>query len=138
MKGARKTTERLSDILVNLKLIKQNFGKVQVNIGQVLKLDEWREESLKSPNQRSTDLLARKIMNSINDAATVNAVNLTALVLLGTARQSLDEGTLKEQLELYINLTKSLYENEKITNDVVDANSVIQRLISLGLLKIDL
>ena len=138
MKGARKTTERLRDILVNLKLIKQNFGKVQVNIGQVLKLDKWREESSKSPNQPSTDLLARKIMNSINDAATVNAVNLTALVLLGTARQSLDEETLKEQLGLYINLTKSLYEKEKITNDVVDANSVVQRLISLGLLKIDL
>ena len=136
MRGAQKTTERLSDILINLKLIKQNFGKVQVNIGQVLKLEEWTAES-KTPNQNSTEFLARKIMCAINDAATVNAVNLAALVFLGTARQSLDEETLKEQLELYINLVKNLYDSETLTNNVEDANSIILRLTSLGLLKMD-
>ena len=136
MRGAQKTTERLSDILINLKLIRQNFGKVQVNIGQVLKLDEWTAES-KTPNQNSTEFLARKIMCAINDAATVNAVNLAALVFLGTARQSLDEETLKEQLELYINLVKNLYDGATLTNNVEDANSIILRLTSLGLLKID-
>ncbi len=59
------------------------------------------------------------------------------LVFLGTARQSLDEETLKEQLELYINLVKNLYDSETLTNNVEDANSIILRLTSLGLLKID-
>ncbi|MDC0213862.1 glycerol-3-phosphate 1-O-acyltransferase PlsB, partial [Gammaproteobacteria bacterium] len=137
MRGSQKTREKLSDVLINLKLIRQNFGRVRVNIGEVINLDEW----LKTQNSPATsipvDQLAAKIMSSINDAASVNSVNLVALVLLATHRQSLEESSFKRQLELYISLTKTLYSNEKISSDLVNADSVIDRLNNLGLLKTD-
>ena len=137
MRGSQKTSEKLSDIFINLKLIRQNFGKVNVNVGEIIKLDQWLSDDQFSSNSVPINQLGTKIMASINDAATVNAVNLVALVLLATNRQSLDEPSFKQQIELYITLITNLYGREKISNEALDAVSVISRLQTLGLLRSD-
>ena len=137
MRGSQKTSEKLSDIFINLKLIRQNFGKVRVNVGEIIKLDQWLKTVKYPSNFLPVNQLGAKIMVSINDAATINSVNLVALVLLATNRQSLDETSLKQQIELYITLITNLYGHEKISGDARDANSVISRLEKLGLLQFD-
>ena len=137
MRGSQKTRERLSDIFINLKLIRQNFGKVKVNIGEVIKLDQWLEDRKDPSDSVPIKQLGTEIMASINDAASVNSVNLVALVLLATNRQSLDEPSFKQQIELYIKLLSTLYGKEKISDDALNADSVILRLQHLGLLRFD-
>ena len=137
MRGSQKTSEKLSDIFINLKLIRQNFGKVNVNVGEIIKLDQWLSDDQFASNSVPINQLGTKIMASINDAATVNAVNLVALVLLATNRQSLDEPSFKQQIELYITLITNIYGREKISNEALDAVSVISRLQTLGLLRSD-
>ena len=68
MRGSQKTREKLSDVLINLKLIRQNFGRVRVNIGEVIKLDEWLKTQHSPATSIHVDQLAAKIMSSINDA----------------------------------------------------------------------
>ena len=137
LRGSKKTREKLSDLLNNLKLIRQNFGMVQVNIGEVIPLDRWLQAN-ESDHGEHINLLAEHMMSSINEAATVNSVNLAATVLLSTNHQSLDKDTFKAQLTLYIKLIGDLFGKEKLTEDIKNADSILERLEHLGLLKKDI
>ncbi len=52
--------------------------------------------------------LSEQIMTRINQAATVNSINLIASVLLAASNQSMDEKDLAHQLETYKTLLRSL------------------------------
>ena len=55
----------------------------------------------------AVDELAQRIMRNINAAAAVTPINLLAVTLLATPRQTLPEPDLVRQLELYQSLLKA-------------------------------
>ncbi|HYD79676.1 MAG TPA: glycerol-3-phosphate 1-O-acyltransferase PlsB [Paucimonas sp.] len=112
--GRPKKKESLWDLLLTVRELKKNFGKVHVNFGAPIRLDDvlndthsaWRDEPPADdarPDWLVTgiDRLKQKIADGINDAAVANPVALISLVLLATFRHALDAQQLVRQLDGY-------------------------------------
>jgi glycerol-3-phosphate O-acyltransferase len=115
--GAEKTKESLLGLIRSVRALRENFGKVYVNIGEPIRLAElldgvnpdWR--NLPAPNDdrpvwvdRTIHELGARIMQGINSAAAVTPISLLAMILLATPKQTMGELELKRQLKLYVDL----------------------------------
>src|ERR1035438_1701883 len=114
----RSQKESISGLIKSLSVLRRKFGKVHVNLGQPIALDEllqkhnphWRStpsapcEQEQSPpgwiGEAIADLAAR-IAAGINAAAAVTPVNLVAMAILATPRQAMSAVDLERQLDLY-------------------------------------
>lgn len=112
--GKPKRKENLFDLLLTVRELKKNFGKVHVNFGQPVILSEvlqrahpgWREEVVldgEKPQwlQQGIEYLMAEIADGINNCACANPVNLLSLALLATPKQAMDETRLAQQLDGY-------------------------------------
>ena len=119
LRGKPKRRESLTGFLRALKTLRERFGTVRVNFGDPVRLEEmldachpaWRDEpggaGLRPPWMASAvESIGAKIMTAINEAAVVNPVNLTSLVVLSMPRQAIVEAELESQLALYLALLK--------------------------------
>jgi glycerol-3-phosphate O-acyltransferase len=115
--GAEKTKESLFGLIRSVRALRENFGKVYVNIGEPIRLEalldevnpDWR--NLPAPNDdrpvwidRTIGELGARIMQGINSAAAVTPISLLAMILLATPKQTMGELELKRQLKLYVDL----------------------------------
>ena len=130
LRGANKKNESLSDVVRNIRLIRQNFGSVDVNFGQAIKLDHW----LQSNSADALHILGDEIMQGINARPTLNPVNLVALVTLATANSAIEEANLQRQIELYQQLIGHLFSDGKVSTTKLNADEIIAQVESLGLL----
>src|SRR6202044_246970 len=124
LSGKPKEKESILGVLKSLSVLKSKFGKVHVNLGEPIVLDEildkynprWREshaggaaEEESSPPGwigEAIGELAARIASGINAAAAVTPINLVAMALLATPRQALGEADLARQCELYQRLLR--------------------------------
>jgi glycerol-3-phosphate O-acyltransferase len=119
LSGAAKKKESWLDLLMSLRVLRERFGTVHVNVGEPIRLDEmldaalprWREQRFDDDTRLPAvnalvGELAVRIMRGINAAAAVTPINLLATALLSTQRGALPESALMRQLELYLNLLK--------------------------------
>ena len=119
LRGSPKRQESLGGLVRSLRTLRERFGTVQVSFGEPIWLEAaldsihpaWREAELEEPFRpewvgRAVEGVAVEIMTAINEAAVVNAVNLTALVVLSMPKQAIVEIELEAQLELYVELLK--------------------------------
>src|SRR6202035_3024254 len=94
--------------------VRERFGKGHVTLGEPIELGQlldsfdadWRTRSVDDYVRMpwvnaAVDELAQRIMRNINAAAVVTPVNLLAVTLLATPRQTLPEADLLRQLDLY-------------------------------------
>ncbi|MFK7914052.1 MAG: glycerol-3-phosphate 1-O-acyltransferase PlsB [Pseudomonadales bacterium] len=100
LSGGSKESESIFDIFRNLRLIRQHFGEVIVNVGEPLELDNWLDRNPLPAPQRPK-ALGRVLMESINDAAVLNPVNMVALVTLATPKLAIERDLLATQIDLY-------------------------------------
>jgi glycerol-3-phosphate O-acyltransferase len=133
LSGAPKKKESWLDLLLSLRVLRERFGTVHVNIGEPIRLNDlldtevpgWREKRFED-DTRSPGLnvliseLAVTIMRGINSAAAVTPINLLATCLLASPRGALPESALLRQLELYLNLLRASPYGPRVT--VTDAN----------------
>jgi glycerol-3-phosphate O-acyltransferase len=119
LSGAPKKKESWVDLLLSLRVLRERFGTVHVNVGEPIRLDalldaalpSWRgqrfddDTRLPAVNALVGDLAVR-IMREINSAAAVTPINLLATALLSTSRGALPESALLRQIELYLNLLR--------------------------------
>ena len=147
LRGAEKKKESIFDIFKVISALKQRFGQVWVNFGEPLKLDEfldkeqpgWQQQNL-APDYRpqwlneTTNRLASRIAQGLNEAAAVNPVNLVALAMLSTSRQALDDRSLARILDLYQRLLRMVPYSAHITLPEGDGDSLVAYVKSLGLL----
>lgn len=116
LSGKPKQKESIFGLLRALPALRQHYGKVHVSFGEPIALDEILERYAPgSPPGReerppwlssAVNELATRIMTNINSAACVTPINLLALVLLATPKQSMLESDLVRQLELYASLLR--------------------------------
>jgi len=132
LSGAPKKKESWLDLVLSLRVLRERFGTVHVNVGEPIKLNDlldatlpsWREQRfdddtrLPAVNALVGDL-SLAIMRGINSAAAVTPINLLATTLLASPRGALPESGLLGQLELYLKLLRSSPYSPRIT--VTDA-----------------
>jgi glycerol-3-phosphate O-acyltransferase len=122
LSGRPKEKESVFGLLkASVSVLRSRFGKVHVNLGDPIRLDEllqkhhpqWRESVEKEDPpagwmREATLDLAHSIVVGINAAAAVTPINLVAMAMLATPRQSLPEAVLVSQIELYKDLLRAV------------------------------
>jgi len=136
--GAEKRKESLFGLIRSIKGLREDFGRVYVNIGEPIELDtlldrarpEWRDESISNgdrPTWLNTviDELGRDIMSGINAAAAVTPISLLAYVLLATPKQKIGAEELKAQLQLSLELLRQFRFSSSVTLPDMDPEQII-------------
>jgi glycerol-3-phosphate O-acyltransferase len=128
LSGKAKEKESVRGLLRALRMLRERFGRVHVNLGEPIALEEvldrhdsgWRsrvfDEEARAPwIGVAVDDLAGRIMRNINAAAAVTPINLLAIILLAMPRQALPEGDLGRQIDLYRALLRGFPYSDRIT-----------------------
>jgi glycerol-3-phosphate O-acyltransferase len=129
-------------------VMRSKFGRVHVNFGQPIALDEmlakhnpnWHRESSENEDPRAgwvaqtIDELAVRINVEINAAAAVTPINLVAMAMLATPRQAMAESELERQIELYKHLLSEAPYSPLVTITQDESAAIIRYAESLKLL----
>ncbi len=130
-------------------VLRSKFGKVHVNLGQPIDLDEllqkhnpnWRSQPSASDDSRAAWIghaiaeLAVRINTEINAAAAVTPINLVAMAILATPRQALPELDLIRQVELYQRLLRDAPYSPMITVTPDSGRQIVAYAEAFGLLE---
>jgi len=149
LRGASKKKESIFDIFKVLSALKQRFGSVAVNFGEPIYLSpfldqhnpDWRIQQ-GAPEYRPdwlpavTNQLGERIGRHLNDAASINPVNMVALALLSTSRLALDQTTLAQVLDLLLKLQRQVPYSPHATLPEGDAQALIDYVVSMDLLAV--
>nr|WP_286009952.1 glycerol-3-phosphate 1-O-acyltransferase PlsB [Larsenimonas salina] len=139
----KKKAESPFDLVRVIKRLRQPFGQVHVNIGEPLALDywldaqqpDWRTEPTQDWHPAAVRALGKDVVQRINEAATLNGVNLVALALLSTSHQAMEESLLEAQIETL----NALQRLAPATRHVMPADGTpvqwIEHAIHLGMVK---
>jgi glycerol-3-phosphate O-acyltransferase len=139
LKGAKKKRESLGDVFRSLRLVRQNFGTVDVKIGTPLVLGDWLEargatgDDLADPGDLALDL-GSEIMARINAAAALNPMNLVALVILCMPRLAIEERTLLAQIRCYLRLLEASAGHHDYALPDQSPEDMVAHVESLGML----
>ena len=144
LKGKSKESESIFGIFKALKNLK-NYGHGDVNFGEPISLNEILNDQ--APEWRSlinpTDVVkptwltpvvnhtANKVMGSINDAAVLNTVNLSALALLTSDSHALPRVEMESLIEFYIGLQTSVPYSNLVKTPSESASEIIDEAILL-------
>jgi glycerol-3-phosphate O-acyltransferase len=118
LKGAQKEKESVQGLLKATRMLTKSFGRVYLNFGEPIKLDEfadanlpgWREALLPGADERPAGFapmvveLAHETMRRVNAAAVATPTGLLGLALLAAPQRAAAEADLREQLALLLGL----------------------------------
>ena len=126
--GAEKQKESLVGLVRSVNSLRENFGRVYVNIGEPIELDhvldsvqpDWREVPSGNGERPAwvnevVDKLGGEIMGGITAAAAVTPISLLAYVLLATPKQTIGAAELRAQLQLSLDLLRNFHYSDSVT-----------------------
>jgi glycerol-3-phosphate O-acyltransferase len=131
LRGTQKKRESVGDIVRSLRLTRQNFGKVDVSFGEPLVLNNWLDTK---PRSNPTFELGQEVLQRINESASINPVNLVALVTLSTPRFAIDELRLVDQIDCYLALLRAEAPHHDYSVTVLDGAEIVRYVEHLGML----
>jgi glycerol-3-phosphate O-acyltransferase len=147
LSGQPKEKESVSGLLRTLGRLRQRFGNVHVNFGEPIYLDklldryapDWRSTVFDDQNRPPwvgalVDELAPTIMRRINSAAAVTPVNLLALVLLATPRQSMLETDLLRQIDTMQLVLAAIPYGDRVTVTSQSAAQVVNYGVTMKII----
>lgn len=128
LSGQPKAKESWLGLVRSLSVLRHRYGRVVVNFGEPILLDQvleehapnWREQST-GENDRpgwfsdAVDDLANRVMENVNAAADLNPVALLALVILGTPKHAIGEADLSAHLQIFLDLARDLPFSDRVT-----------------------
>jgi len=120
LRGNVKQKESIFGLFKSLKNIRRSFGKVSVNFGEPIYLEQyldqhqenWKEDA-RDQNLKPewlpplVDKLSVEIVTRINASSALNPINMTALILLATDRYAMDAKVLAKVLTFFSDLLKA-------------------------------
>ena len=147
--GGKKQKETVFALLKSLRKLREDYGRVFVNVGEPIELDPllarhragWREEG--AGDERPpwlvpiVDELGTTIMRRINEAASVTPISLLATALLATPHGSAARDALEEQIRLYHRLLERAHANTPVVVPPIDAARVVEHGCELGFVRTD-
>ena len=133
LRGAEKRRESFWGVLSGFKLIRQRYGRVDLNIGKPLILEAWRQ-GRPNDDPQAAAALGREMLERVNRAASVNPVNLAAMTLLCAPRSAMETERLREQIDCCLDLLRrhSAQHDWRIT--AMNGAEIIDYLVELGML----
>ncbi len=146
LSGKPKRKENWLDFLRSLKILRSEFGTVQLAFGEPVEaealLDQeapgWRDgtDSDEKPEwlPEAVRVLSEEIMVRINEAAVLNSVNLLSLALLAAPRQAMPEDELIQQVEMTQSLVAAIRASKLDGKPLLAGAEIIAEGESLGLL----
>jgi len=143
MRGNKKKSESAGQLLGIRKKLKRSYGKVHVNFGEPIKLNDYLSEKQPQWQQEKgdekpawltaeTNALADNIMLRLNQAAVITPVNLLSLILLTTPRHALDKHELMALLDFYLKLLGRSHYHTMMQSPDMDAVGIYQSALSQG------
>ncbi|MBV8466823.1 MAG: glycerol-3-phosphate 1-O-acyltransferase PlsB [Burkholderiales bacterium] len=146
--GKPKQKESLWSLLMSLRSLKKQFGKVHVNFGEPIKLNDvlcsvnpdWRTQTVAEDERPqwltdSVDRLGLAVANHINSAAVANPVALISLALLATPRHAMDADQLAAQVDGYRKLLLAAPYDARFQVTPLDGPAVVDYCEKLNLLR---
>ena len=137
--GAEKKRESIGGLVRSIKSLREQFGKVYVNIGEPIELEPILDEV--QPNWRQyeaangerppwlagiVDELGSEIMQGINSAAAVTPISLLAYVLLATPKQTIGLDELRRQVEVSLSILQRFHYSDSVTTPDWSADQIIE------------
>ena len=140
LKGTKKKTEKLLDILSALKFTRNYYGRLSVNLGKPIELDTWLEARKDRKTIRSFDAtliaLGNHLMHSINKKAIANDVNFCATILLNTRANSMSLEEYERHTIFFRDLLIKVSGNSSTTTAHNSNRTVIDRLLKLEFINV--
>ena len=143
--GAKKQKESLFGLIRSVKSLRENFGRVYVNIGEPIELDEvldqaepeWRQLPAGNGERPPwlsglVDELGQSIMGRINATAAVTPISLLAYVLLATEKRTIGAAELRTQLQLSLDLLRGFRYSDSVTIPDWSPDEIIAHGLQLG------
>ncbi|MCW9012449.1 MAG: glycerol-3-phosphate 1-O-acyltransferase PlsB [Gammaproteobacteria bacterium] len=138
LSGEDKKSETFFNSMRSMLRIKGEFGKVAANFGKPVFLNQmldchhpsWSSEAYDDATRPEwlfevVNKTAQKIMRHINQAVTVNSINLISTVLLATSKQTMDEIELVRMVEMYQSMiTSQAYSDRMIVTSRSGADQI--------------
>lgn len=148
MQGKPKEAESIFGILQTLRKIERIFGKVHVNFGDPVFLDdllkqhgaeniviEKNDDPVPAAVSEAINSSAVAILENINRAVVINPVSLLSLILLATPKHTLDEEVCIKQLDAYRRLASALPYDERTQVTPLSGKEIIAYGLKLKLIK---
>lgn len=148
MQGKPKESESIVGILKTLRKIERIFGKVHVNFGEPVFLDdmlkkhgadqikiEKNDDPVPPEVSDAVNSSAHAILENINRAVVINPVSLLSLILLATPKHTLDEEICIKQLDAYRNLVAALPYDARTQVTPLSGKEIIAYGLKLKLIK---
>ncbi len=140
LRGIKKKTEKLLDILSALKFTRNYYGRLSVNLGKPIELDTWLEARKDRRTIRSFDAtliaLGNHLMYSINKKAIANDVNICATILLNTRANSMSLEEYERHTIFFRDLLIKV-NGDSATTTAHDSNqTAIDRLLKLEFINV--
>lgn len=148
MQGKPKEAESVLGIVKTLRKIERIFGKVHVNFGEPVFLDDKlkafgadqirivkNDDPIPNEVSDAVNSAAHTILENINRAVVINPVSLLSLILLATPKHTLDEELCIKQLDAYRNLLTALPYDERTQVTPLSGKEIIAYGLKLKLIK---
>ncbi|MDB9688397.1 glycerol-3-phosphate 1-O-acyltransferase PlsB, partial [Acinetobacter baumannii] len=148
MQGKLKEAESIFGILKTLRKIERIFGKVHVNFGEPVFLDdllkqhnaenvyiEKNDDPVPPAVSEAVNSSANAILENINRAVVINPVSLLSIILLATPKHTLDEEICIKQLEAYRNLASNFPYDQRTEVTPLSGKEIIAYGLKLKLIK---
>jgi glycerol-3-phosphate O-acyltransferase len=138
LSGQPKAKESWVGLVRSLSILRHRYGRVVVNFGEPILLDQvldehapdWRQQATGEndrPNWFSgaVDNLANRVLENVNGAADLNPVALLALVILGTPKHAIGEADLIAHLQIFLDLQAALPYSPRVTQTAMSPAEII-------------
>lgn len=148
MQGKPKESESILGIVKTLRKIEKIFGKVHLNFGEPVFLDdmlkqhgadqikiEHNDDPIPDQVSAAVNSSANAILENINRAVVINPVSLLSLILLATPKHTLDEEICIKQLDTYRDLLANQPYDERTQVTPLSGKEIIAYGLKLKLIK---
>jgi len=146
LEGQPKRGESLGALLSAARNLKRDYGRVYVNFGTPLSVDEFLDREVpdwhalhggeqRDAARRLTSLIGREMAQRINSAVVINPINLFALAIVPSPRHALDERALVQQMKWLETIASRLPYSPEAVLAAGDSAATIEHAEKLGYAK---
>jgi len=150
LSGSEKQGESILGVIKAIRNLR-NYGKGYVNFGQPININQFLNQQVsdwktaidpvdpQKPNwlTPSVNTLANQVMESINQAAALNAVSLVALILHASENKALARTELEAQLDFFLMIQRRAPFSKQLMVPEESGKELVEHVVSLGKVSIN-
>ncbi|MGL1958100.1 MAG: glycerol-3-phosphate 1-O-acyltransferase PlsB [Colwellia sp.] len=145
LSGSQKKKESIFGVLKAIKSLR-NYGNGYINFGNPINVNDFLNKQVpdwkdaidaidpQKPNwlTPTVNVLADKVMRSINQSAALNGVSLIALILHASKNKALAKLDLENQLDFFLNMQRQAPYSKELTIPTETGRELLAHVISLN------